>query len=62
MAALEPAIAVISVGADNDYGHPSATTVGLLARVGATVFRTDRDGDIAVGLAEDRVVVAKRGP
>ena len=42
------AVALISVGADNDYGHPARETLGLFARLGAHVYRTDVDGDIAV--------------
>ena len=41
-------LALISVGADNDYGHPAAETLGLLSQLGASVYRTDLDGDIAV--------------
>jgi len=41
-------VALISVGADNDYGHPAPETLGLLRQLGALVYRTDRDGDIAV--------------
>jgi len=41
-------LAVISVGADNDYGHPAAATVAALESTGARVLRTDRDGSIAV--------------
>lgn len=41
-------LAMISVGADNDYGHPSAATLGLLHQLGAQVYRTDVHGDIAV--------------
>ena len=41
-------LAVISVGADNDYGHPAPATVAALESTGASVLRTDRDGSIAV--------------
>jgi competence protein ComEC len=41
-------LAVISVGVDNDYGHPSAQTVAGLAATGQSVLRTDRDGAVAV--------------
>ncbi len=41
-------LALISVGADNDYGHPAAQTLTLLDDLGAITYRTDRDGDIAV--------------
>ena len=45
-------LAVVSVGADNDYGHPSAQTLAPLEAAGLDVFRTDLDGDIAV-IADD---------
>lgn len=41
-----PQYAVISVGADNSYGHPTAETLSRLRDAGATVFRTDLQGDI----------------
>ncbi len=41
-------LALISVGADNDYGHPNAQTLALLDDLGAITYRTDQDGDIAV--------------
>lgn len=44
--ALAAPVAIISVGADNDYGHPAPSTLDLYARAGAAVLRTDRDGDI----------------
>nr|WP_179665564.1 ComEC/Rec2 family competence protein [Nocardioides panaciterrulae] len=39
---------LVSVGADNDYGHPAASTIAALAGTGARVLRTDLDGDLAV--------------
>jgi competence protein ComEC len=46
---LRPRIAVISVGADNDYGHPRAETLAALERLpGLRVFRTDRHGRVVV--------------
>lgn len=41
-------LALISVGADNDYGHPAASTVAAWRAVGAQVVRTDESGDVAV--------------
>jgi competence protein ComEC len=42
--AVSPDLAVISVGADNTFGHPSAAT---LERLGALpTYRTDEDGSI----------------
>jgi competence protein ComEC len=44
-----PRVAVISVGARNDYGHPAPSTVAALEDARAlTVLRTDRDGRVVV--------------
>lgn len=43
-----PNVAIVSVGALNTYGHPSSLVVDRLQRAGATVLRTDEDGDIRV--------------
>jgi beta-lactamase superfamily II metal-dependent hydrolase len=43
--AVRPEAAVISVGAVNDYHHPSPKTLARLRAVGARVYRTDEDGD-----------------
>jgi beta-lactamase superfamily II metal-dependent hydrolase len=48
LAAVEPSFAVISVGADNLYGHPSADVLASLSRVGARIVRTDQAGTIVV--------------
>jgi competence protein ComEC len=48
LAAVRPRVAVISVGIDNDYGHPAPRTLRALRRLGAVVRRTDRDGTVAV--------------
>jgi competence protein ComEC len=45
---IAPAVALISVGVDNDYGHPRVETLDLLARLGAVIARTDREGVVAV--------------
>ena len=46
--ALRPALAIISVGADNSYGHPSPKTLAALAERGIAIRRTDRDGAISI--------------
>jgi competence protein ComEC len=46
---VSPRIAVISVGAGNDYGHPAPSTIGALEGYpGVTVYRTDLDGRVTV--------------
>jgi competence protein ComEC len=46
--ALQPRIALISVGSDNDYGHPSPDMLARLESVGARVLRTDLDGTVGI--------------
>ncbi|HZE37202.1 MAG TPA: ComEC/Rec2 family competence protein, partial [Stackebrandtia sp.] len=46
--AASPTVAVISVGVDNDYGHPHPSSLRQLRHEGATVLRTDRQGSVAV--------------
>jgi competence protein ComEC len=41
-------LAVISVGADNPYGHPAQETLNRLKDAGARVLRTDQNGTIVV--------------
>jgi competence protein ComEC len=49
LATLVPAVAIISDGAGNDYGHPHRSTLDHLAEIpGLRLFRTDRDGSIEV--------------
>ncbi len=48
LAAVSPAVAVISSGAGNRYGHPSPEVVGRLHEAGARVLRTDRGGGVIV--------------
>lgn len=43
-------VALVSVGADNDYGHPAAEALDPLVAAGTRVLRTDRGGDLAVVL------------
>ena len=57
LAASGASVALVSVGAGNDYGHPAARTVQLVADTGAEVYRTDQNGCIAVRRAGTRLVV-----
>lgn len=46
--AVSPAVSVIEVGKDNDYGHPAPETLNGLRDVGSAVYRTDLSGNIDV--------------
>jgi competence protein ComEC len=57
----DPAVAVVSVGKDNRYGHPNAAVLERLSREGARVVRTDRSGDVAAVRARHGLAVVVRG-
>ncbi|KKQ28251.1 MAG: Metallo-beta-lactamase domain protein [Candidatus Magasanikbacteria bacterium GW2011_GWC2_37_14] len=44
--AVSPEFAVISVGKDNTFGHPSLRVLKKLERLKSKIFRTDLNGDI----------------
>jgi len=46
--AVNPEFAVVSVGADNGYGHPNREVMERLAEHGTMVMRTDVDGSVTV--------------
>ncbi|HLE76931.1 MAG TPA: DNA internalization-related competence protein ComEC/Rec2, partial [bacterium] len=46
--AVRPAVAVISVGAWNPFGHPHRRTLEALADIGATIYRTDEHGAVTM--------------
>lgn len=45
---LHPAITVISVGADNRYGHPHREVRAMLKSLGSDNYRTDENGNITL--------------
>jgi competence protein ComEC len=57
---LHPSVAIASVGAHNDYGHPAASTLEPLVEAGVRVLRTDRDGSVAVVPSADGPRVVTR--
>lgn len=46
--AVNPKIAVIQVGKDNGFGHPSGRVLKRLERAGVKVYRTDIDGAVKI--------------
>lgn len=54
---VAPSLALIGVGAGNDYGHPRTEILEILSAQGATVARTDLDGLILVGMSDGRTTL-----
>ncbi|KGN30167.1 membrane protein [Knoellia sinensis KCTC 19936] len=48
MEAVRAPVGVISVGQDNDYGHPTAAHLSMLKNNGYAVYRTDQRGHVAI--------------
>lgn len=60
LAELQPAAAVISVGA-NRFGHPTPAALERLRHAGAGIWRTDQDGTITVTTDGRTGTIAGRG-
>jgi competence protein ComEC len=56
-AALRAPVAFISVGAGNDYGHPRAPTLEVLAAYGADIHRTDLEGYLTATQVDGRIAL-----
>lgn len=59
--AVDPAVALVSVGTGNTYGHPNPALLSRLGRDGARVLRTDLNGDLAAVRSGDGLAVVARG-
>lgn len=61
--ATRPEIVVISVGANNAYGHPDSMALRYYALHHRRVLRTDRDGTVVISVdGEGNYTVTTRGP
>jgi competence protein ComEC len=61
LAAVHARVAVISVGAGNDYGQPSPHLLSILDRLSVPAYRTDLDGDVAVCATAAGLSVVEHG-
>ncbi|GAB2472573.1 hypothetical protein GCM10027063_11850 [Promicromonospora xylanilytica] len=55
---VRPAVALVSSGRGNEYGHPTDAALGLYAGVGAAVVRTDECGTVALVVRGRQVSLA----
>ncbi|MEV7007876.1 ComEC/Rec2 family competence protein [Streptosporangium sp. NPDC051022] len=60
LAATAARAALISVGTDNDYGHPAPSTLAGLRRLGMRIYRTDLSGTLAVIAHEGGLAVVSK--
>ena len=59
--ASTPSWAVVSCGAGNKYGHPSADTMGRLSSMNIPVFRTDKQGTV-IALSDGETISWNQEP
>lgn len=45
---VQPKFAIISVGENNSFGHPSRIILNHLENIGAQILRTDEQGDVKI--------------
>jgi len=57
---LRPAIAIVSCGERNRFGHPDRATIGRYLLAGTRVFRTDREGAIRITAMPEGALVSTR--
>ncbi|HET7444781.1 MAG TPA: ComEC/Rec2 family competence protein [Solirubrobacterales bacterium] len=57
---IRPRLAVISVGAGNPFGHPTAATLATLSDHGVRTLRTDRHGTVTLEYSGGRVALNGR--
>lgn len=54
---LRPEVALFSVGESNGYGHPTKRALEIFEKAGSTIFRTDRQGAIALSMLDGSLKV-----
>ncbi len=59
LSAVNPRIAVISVGRGNPFGHPSSKTLDQLSKHHAQVYRTDECGAVTVRISPNGLFVRR---
>ncbi len=54
---IKPKIALIGVGENNKFGHPSINTLNNLEQIGCKIFRTDDSGEICITINQRGKIV-----
>lgn len=58
---LAPDLSLISVGLNNEYGHPKSKTLDLLKSVGSRLVRTDLSGSVGLSVRGQEISVFAKG-
>lgn len=54
-----PKYALIGVGKNNNFGHPSDITIKALNNMNCKIYRTDENGEIAINVKRRRIDIKK---
>lgn len=54
---LRPTVALIGVGENNRYGHPTQEILDMLSAVSCSIYRTDEDGEVTCMLTPESISV-----
>lgn len=57
--AVNPKVAIIPVGTDNQYGHPSEDTIKKLSDMGVETYRLDQTGNIIISTVKPEPIDMK---
>ena len=60
ISAVNPQIALIGVGSNNKFGHPSDITIENLKSINCKLYRTDKDGEISINVDNNKMVIFKK--
>lgn len=55
--AVKPKVAIIEVGNNNRYGHPTPETLKRLSNISAAIFRTDKNGQITASVIGEKLKI-----
>ena len=58
--AVQPQIALIGVGNNNKFGHPSDITIESLKSINCKIYRTDKDGEISINVNNNKMIIFKK--
>ncbi len=58
--AVKPKVALIGVGKDNKFGHPSDITLENLKQIRCKVYRTDKNGEIIIRVNKNGGISVKK--
>ena len=59
---IKPEIAVISLGEDNEYGHPYTSTLKLLNNIDCDIYRTDEDKTVKISTDGENLEIETNRP